>query len=374
LAPPMATSRRCPRGAVALALLPCALAGFQARVPPSGGVASIAAPPDKLPRVSLPDVVPDVLTLPSTIPLAPPPPKGPSEYDLNRGRVIDTLRKDYPRYFTAKPDFSIFRSDVELHDPSGKRLQGLKQYERVFDMLRFLRRTTMQDAQLTQRLVISGEAVRVRWSAKLWMRDPALGYNTFAGEPVLVHLDGISVYDLDAKGFVRAHRLENLQLTGREQREVKLAFAWPVSGQAMPELAVPFFRSLVSAVGDAASPESRVPPTQPRAAEPTMVAPSDSPHDGARDTSPARDLLSELLGVFKLPEACETSYDCDAPSVCCDLLVARVCCDGGMLIPAARSPVPQPRAIPIPIDPPAYPGADGYPPQQGGYPQGYPNY
>ena len=87
-------------------------------------------------------------------------PRGPSIFKLNQGRAIDVLRKDYPRFFTAKPDLSIFAKNVELHDNSGKRLAGIKQYERVFDALRFLRRTTMQDAQVGIRLVADDKSVR----------------------------------------------------------------------------------------------------------------------------------------------------------------------------------------------------------------------
>lgn len=84
-------------------------------------------------------------------------------------------------------------------------------------------------------------------------------------------------------------------------------------------------------------------------------------------------------GLFGLaPQPCETSYDCDHPMVCCDLLVASVCCDGGMLIPRtdgveglmqrqrAAIPVPVERDSPFPgappgsgVAPPQYPGNDG---------------
>lgn len=81
-------------------------------------------------------------------------PRGPSVFKLNQGRAIDVLRSDYPRLFDRKPDLSIFTKDVQLHDPSGKRLSGLRQYDRVFDMLRFLRSSCMQDAEITYRLVV----------------------------------------------------------------------------------------------------------------------------------------------------------------------------------------------------------------------------
>ena len=108
-----------------------------------------------------------------TPPMSPKPPQGPNIFKLNQGRAIDILRHDYPAFFTQKPDLSIFTSALELHDPSGKRLKGLNQYEKIFDMLRFLRSSCMQDAQITYRLVVSDDTIKVRWSTKLWMRDPA---------------------------------------------------------------------------------------------------------------------------------------------------------------------------------------------------------
>ena len=171
-------------------------------------------------------------------------PKGPNVYTLNLGRAIDMLRNDYPKVFTEKPDFSIFRKDIELHDPSGKRLTGLSQYEKVFDMLRFLRRTTMQDAQVTYRLVVADERIRVRWTAKLWMRDPALGITTTPnGDRAVVHLDGVSNYDLDSEGKIRKHTIENIILRGAdaEAAPMELQLAWPkMAGALSPELALPY--------------------------------------------------------------------------------------------------------------------------------------
>ena len=69
-----------------------------------------------------------------------------------------------------------------------------------------------------------------------------------------------------------------------------------------------------------------------------------------------------------LPQACESSWDCDSPMVCCDLLVASVCCDGGLFIPVRQGPMGQGSMVPIPIPvepdqpngmPPQYPGGNG---------------
>ena len=63
--------------------------------------------------------------------------------------------------------------------------------EDVNFVLRFLRRTTMQDAEITYRLVTHDDEIRVRWSAKMYLRDPAFGLTT------LNIIDGVSVYELD---------------------------------------------------------------------------------------------------------------------------------------------------------------------------------
>ena len=81
--------------------------------------------------------------------------------------------------------------------------------------------------------------------------------------------------------------------------------------------------------------------------------------------------FSNLFGGMQkgLPQACESSWDCDSPLVCCDLLVASVCCDGGLFIPVRQDPMTQGSMVPIPIpvepDEP-FPGAGAG--GSGGYP------
>eukprot|EP00325_Prymnesiales_sp_UTEX-LB-985_P013177 CAMPEP_0174754622 /NCGR_PEP_ID=MMETSP1094-20130205/105831_1 /TAXON_ID=156173 /ORGANISM="Chrysochromulina brevifilum, Strain UTEX LB 985" /LENGTH=422 /DNA_ID=CAMNT_0015960501 /DNA_START=29 /DNA_END=1297 /DNA_ORIENTATION=- len=329
-----------------------------------------------------------------------PPPKGPSEFQINVGHAINTLRHDYPVMFTQKPDLSIFTKDVQLWDPSGKRLSGITQYSRVFDLLIFLRRTTMQDAQVTYRLVVADEKIRVRWSAKLWMRDPALGLTkTVTGEPAVVHLDGVSNYELDHEGRIRRHRLENIVLRGQEEMEpVTLAFAWPVARIATPTAAVPFFRSLDRAYSLFATSQqpaqtlhhplqARVGADTSRSRAPKMSADDvETPmqraaRERAEDADRARRLREMrspapqgkaeregLFGAFSMPQPCDTSYDCERPEVCCDLLFGSVCCSAGLMTPVRDTPpggMLQRQAIPIPVErdndgpsggePPSYP-------------------
>ena len=75
-------------------------------------------------------------------------------------------------------------------------------------------------------------------------------------------------------------------------------------------------------------------------------------------------LFSNLLNTVA-PQQCESNYDCEAPLVCCDLIVASVCCSSGMMIGPPQRAVPQMQrqklAIPVPVD------DDNFPPRGGAY-------
>ena len=76
--------------------------------------------------------------------------------------------------------------------------------------------------------------------------------------------------------------------------------------------------------------------------------------------------LPDFLTSMKTPDSCETNYDCERPMVCCDLVVARVCCSSGMgLGPQQKGEMGlQGQLIPIPIEKgEAGPGGAGSPPQ-----------
>jgi len=138
-------------------------------------------------------------------------PRLPSEFELNQGRAIDSLRCDYPSLLTEEPDMSIFREDIKLHDLSGNRvLAGTDQYRNFFRMLRFLRASSMSDDEITYSMCVYDQVIRVRWSAKVVLQDPLLGIQQ------LNILDGVSLYELDSTGFIYIHKLENIVLRGKE--------------------------------------------------------------------------------------------------------------------------------------------------------------
>jgi len=309
-------------------------------------------------------------------------------FQLNQGKAIDALRRDYPRLLTHEPDFTIFSPDIELFDPTGKRLSGASHYANVFAVLRFLRSTAMNGAEITYRLV-AGDNIRVRWTAKLWMRG-------LPAESPIVYLDGCSVYELDAKGKVRTHRLEDIVMLGDHQQRVSLGFAWPHPSVATPEVAMPFFRSLDTAL--LAGPSATLPP-----AEVSRAVQADAARNvGRRRTPPPRasasasetpmeraarereEMAAEAKRVAALrapreeektpffsfgggPQPCESTLDCERPMVCCDLYFASICCSGGLMV-GSPQPQLQEQLIPIPVERDGdgpFPGAPQAPPPGG---------
>ena len=251
------------------------------------------------------------------------------------------------------------------------------------------------------------------------MRDPALGLTKINGEPAVVHLDGVSNYDLDDEGKIYKHVIENIIMRGKEGAEpVQLAIKWPTMGLT-PDL-VPAgnpmrfglrpldaardwtppeaLRALFDSA-DADEPTTQQPqspagphshaaqPKQRRGGSPQAVASGDdeSPMQRAsrerQEDAERANTLAEMrapkpegkgFNPFKraMPQACETSYDCERPDVCCDLLFGSVCCSGGILIPTTDGKAQlQRQAIPIPVerDPPpgGVPGAGGSAPRGG---------
>ena len=322
-------------------------------------------------------------------------PRTPSEFELNQGRAIDTLRYDYPRLFTDKPDLSIFHRDVELHDLTGKRLVGLKSYEAMFEMLRFARRTVMHDAEVTYHTFVHDRTIRIRFSAKVRLLNPLSMF------PDIQVIDGISVYNLDAEGLIRSHKLENIVMRGSggvEHQSVSLAdLLWRAQG--MPNLAYPNFRApapatvaiapltaavhpMAAGAGGAHAMMAALPSHKRRGSAPRACATADpetpmqrAARERAEDAEKARKLaeknakatsgeqnvLSRLF-ASTAPQKCETSLDCESPMVCCDLfMLGSVCCGGGLMTPIRPSPEAQLQAIPIPVEedtpgPPGFPG------------------
>ena len=322
-------------------------------------------------------------------------PRGePSEYNLNLGRLIDLLGRDHPMLFERPQDLSLFEETIELHGPSGQILRGARQYTAAFDLLRFTRRVAMEDATLTHRISIKHREVRLRWSAKLRVKD--LGLAPLGREPALFHVDGVSAYELDGRGHVHVHRLQNVIISGRDRESLlhlpNLELMW-----RLPALVPPIAPPVPAAVGRVARPiaigraqaaaAGAARPAAPRTAAPRMYAAGETPAERAaslerrfaaeeaetpveRAARERKEMASEaarlkalrapaevaralkglpFLGLIRKPDTCESNLDCEQPQVCCDLLVARVCCSSGMMV-GMPQPTRQGSLIPIPVE------------------------
>lgn len=135
------------------------------------------------------------------------------EFELKLGKAMDTLKKDYPYILTQAPDFSIFDEDLEVVDPSGVTIRGIKNYETSFTVVRTITGFfySTEESGLTFRTVFdcTRNSIRISWNAVLVPKE------IYGGLRNQVHVDGISVYEMDRKtGMIIQHRVENLLVNG----------------------------------------------------------------------------------------------------------------------------------------------------------------
>jgi hypothetical protein len=107
------------------------------------------------------------------------------------------------------PDYSIYDSQLELVDPSGVRLHGVKNYKNVFRLLHAIVGIFYcpDRSGLTFRMCFdkARQNIRIHWNAQVIPKAIFGGYKT------TLHVDGISIYELDrTSGNITQHRLERL--------------------------------------------------------------------------------------------------------------------------------------------------------------------
>jgi hypothetical protein len=130
----------------------------------------------------------------------------PSDFELSVGKALDTLKRDYPALLTKQPDFSIYAHDIEVVDPSGMTVHGIKTYKNSFLLIHALIKFLYcpNRSNLTFRMCYdkARQNIRVHWNAQVMPR-------MMMQRPVYV--DGISVYELDKRtGEIVQHRIEHL--------------------------------------------------------------------------------------------------------------------------------------------------------------------
>lgn len=132
------------------------------------------------------------------------------EFEINLGRAMDTLRKDYPHLLYRAPDFSIYHNEINVVDPSGVQLTGLKSYKQSF---RFAQSVVglfydKDKSFISHRMVYDWArgSIRISWNAVIVPKVVGNRRNA-------LYLDGVSMYKLDPEsGKIIEHKIENLIL------------------------------------------------------------------------------------------------------------------------------------------------------------------
>jgi len=129
------------------------------------------------------------------------------EYELNLGKAMDTLRKDYPELLRRQPDYSIYHEDIKVSDPSGLQTIKLTNYRSSIRILQSLvgliyntDRSTIQNRMVYD---FTRDSIRVSWNIALVPKVVGNDRNS-------LYIDGVSVYKLNAKGVIVEHRFEKL--------------------------------------------------------------------------------------------------------------------------------------------------------------------
>jgi len=281
----------------------------------------------------------NIVDLPASI--SPDGRKTPSEFELNLGAAIDALRADVPAFADRELQWDIYTPNVQLADPTGIQTRGLQGYKQFFGLIRMFRRVMIEHVDVTFKLRYdwSGKKIVVTWYSA-W---------TARGSRSPAHVDAVSYFHLDDQGKVFKHEVDRVQVGGRPLsppysvgwlafREYVLAGLDGGGGRPIPS----FFRAEAAAAFDALALEGG-------AVSASATSDDAAAADDAPPPSPKKPRAAEKKKRRKLrPGACENMWDCDSPMECCDFVMFKMCCRGGVGIPAFMQPALVP--IPIPVE------------------------
>jgi len=281
--------------------------------------------------------------------------RGPSEFELNLGRAIDALRSDVPAFADRELSWDIYSDNVQLADPSGVQTRGLQNYKQFFGVIRMFRRVMIDKVDITFKLRYdwSSKIIKVTWYSKWYAR----------GSSKAAYVDATSSFHLDDNGKVFKHVVDRVQVGGRPLSPPYsvgwLAFReYVLAGLDGPRpAAVPSFGFESSDVGQDA--------LVVMSATTDDVVMSATTDDASGEEPPAKKKAprnKEKKQKRKLlPGQCEGMWDCDSPMECCDFVMFKMCCRGGLGIPAFLEPAPVLVPIPVPVErgPPGMPGGRG---------------
>ncbi|CAH0377714.1 unnamed protein product [Pelagomonas calceolata] len=288
--------------------------------------------------------------------------RGPSEFELNLGRAIDALRSDVPAFADRELSWDIYADNVQLADPSGVQTRGLQNYKQFFGVIRMFRRVMIDKVDITFKLRYdwSKKIIKVTWYSKWYAR----------GSSKAAYVDATSAFHLDEQGKIFKHVVDRVQVGGRPLSPPYsvgwLAFReYVLAGLDGPRpAAVPSFGFEASDIGqDALVLMSAMSASSDVAQDAPLVM---SASDGESEAPPPSKKKAPRNKEKKqkrklLPGQCEGMWDCDSPMECCDFVMFKMCCRGGLGIPAFLEPAPVLVPIPVPVErgPPGMPGGRG---------------
>uniref|UniRef100_A0A0A9E8G0 Uncharacterized protein n=1 Tax=Arundo donax TaxID=35708 RepID=A0A0A9E8G0_ARUDO len=127
-----------------------------------------------------------------------------SDFYLNLGTAVRTLRDDLPAVFVREPNYHIYREDITFVDPLNT-FHGIDNYKTIFWALRFHGRLLFREIGLDVSRIwqLTENSIVVRW--ELWgtPRVPWESYGCFSGT---------SRYKVDRNGKIYEHKVDNLAL------------------------------------------------------------------------------------------------------------------------------------------------------------------
>lgn len=128
--------------------------------------------------------------------------QGATDYDLSLGKIVDTLRSDYPAFFERRPNFEIYDERVvfELGQPfhSAAALRGKRGYTRAVGALQSLACSTVRDGTVSCRICDGsdyGHALKVPWHLHGSLR-PFSSLGPLVESCATVHIHAISLYSI----------------------------------------------------------------------------------------------------------------------------------------------------------------------------------
>lgn len=130
------------------------------------------------------------------------------EYEMNLGKAMDVLRRDYPEMLRKMPDMSIYHEELKVVDPSGVQLTGVDNYKNSFRFLQSLVGIfyDISQSSVQSRMVydFARSVIRISWHVVLVPKVMGNRRNS-------VYIDGISIYGMDAtSGKITEHRVEQM--------------------------------------------------------------------------------------------------------------------------------------------------------------------